>query len=221
MKADVNLNDGSVSPFVNDIPESEALKILIVTRGRSGSSFLGDLLNSYPGTFYSYEPLRTKKEKKFSVPVPHKNDSERNKSIETIQNSFKCKPPEIDKRGCMKCNYHYWNIFKDMAENEKVEQYQKFYSSACTVFPIRLVKTIRFGFEYTESLLLDPQIGNKLKVIFLFRDPRGIYQSYVSKVNWCNEMDKTSGLCNITTFCNLIHDDVQEAMNIQKRYPGK
>ena len=89
------------------------------------------------------------------------------------------------------------------------------------MFPIRLVKTIRLTFKDTEILLLDPKIRNKLKIVFLFRDPRGIFQSYISKVNWCNELDKTSGLCNIDSFCNVIHDDVKEAITIQKRYPGK
>ena len=43
--------------LANSIPPSEARNILIVTRGRSGSSFLGSLIAQHPGTFYSSEPL--------------------------------------------------------------------------------------------------------------------------------------------------------------------
>lgn len=32
-------------------------QVLIVTYGRSGSTFLGDLLRSYPGAYYTFEPL--------------------------------------------------------------------------------------------------------------------------------------------------------------------
>ena len=39
------------------IPEIKQQNIIIVTTWRSGSTFLGSLLNAYPGTFYSFEPL--------------------------------------------------------------------------------------------------------------------------------------------------------------------
>merc|ERR1719420_191885 len=39
------------------IPREKMRKILILTTWRSGSTFLGDLLNHYPGTFYFFEPL--------------------------------------------------------------------------------------------------------------------------------------------------------------------
>ena len=32
-------------------------RILLATTWRSGSTFLGELLNRFPGTFYTYEPL--------------------------------------------------------------------------------------------------------------------------------------------------------------------
>ena len=39
------------------IPVEKARNILIATSPRFGSTFLGDILNHYPGTFYSFEPL--------------------------------------------------------------------------------------------------------------------------------------------------------------------
>ena len=41
----------------DEISPRSAKKILIVTTWRSGSTFLGDLLNHYPGTWYAFEPL--------------------------------------------------------------------------------------------------------------------------------------------------------------------
>ena len=47
---------GSI-PVGEQVPSNSARQILISTSWRSGSSFLGELLNHYPGTFYYFEPL--------------------------------------------------------------------------------------------------------------------------------------------------------------------
>lgn len=39
------------------VPVENARNILIATSWRSGSTFMGDLLNHYPGTFYTFEPV--------------------------------------------------------------------------------------------------------------------------------------------------------------------
>ena len=39
------------------LPVENARNILVATSWRSGSTFLGDLLNHYPGTYYSFEPI--------------------------------------------------------------------------------------------------------------------------------------------------------------------
>ena len=74
------------------------------------------------------------------------------------------------------------------------------YKSACQIFPIHLIKTIRLPFEEANTILMDPEIGNKLKIIFLLRDPRGVHQSVESIVNWCNECSVSNNiyLCNTT-----------------------
>jgi len=44
--------------FLGDsLPPGAAKHVLILTSWRSGSTFLGDILNHYPGTFYTFEPL--------------------------------------------------------------------------------------------------------------------------------------------------------------------
>ena len=39
------------------VPIELSRQILVATTWRSGSTFLGDLLNHYPGVFYYFEPL--------------------------------------------------------------------------------------------------------------------------------------------------------------------
>ena len=50
-KLDMDINS------VNHV-EMQTKYILIVSTWRSGSTFFGDLLTQYPGTYYSYEPLQ-------------------------------------------------------------------------------------------------------------------------------------------------------------------
>ena len=134
-----------------------------------------------------------------------------------IESIFKCKLPEfpID----IKHNFRFYNMLKQKSSRwkesmEKLEKSKQVFSTSCKKFPIRLVKTIRLPFEDAESLLLDPEIGKNLRLIFLFRDPRGRYQSLISKVHWPIPF-------GISSYCNSIHTDVKEAINIKNQYPGK
>jgi hypothetical protein len=50
--------DSAPNYYLGDsIPAKHAKHILVITSWRSGSTFLGDILNHYPGTFYTFEPL--------------------------------------------------------------------------------------------------------------------------------------------------------------------
>ena len=49
------------------LPVSFSRNILIATSWRSGSTFLGDLLNHYPGTFYTFEPIHFLSNKVFNI----------------------------------------------------------------------------------------------------------------------------------------------------------
>ncbi len=41
----------------DSIPFAKSRRILLVATWRTGSSFFGSMLNNFPGTFYSYEPI--------------------------------------------------------------------------------------------------------------------------------------------------------------------
>ena len=47
----------TLSHGVNSSDNSSDLKVVILTRKRSGSSFVGELLNQNPNLFYVFEPL--------------------------------------------------------------------------------------------------------------------------------------------------------------------
>ena len=198
----------------NTILPNESKNILIVTRGRSGSSFLGDLLSSLPGTFYSFEPLHFIKE-----------HSDLSHSIDLIKEVFTCSPSSEYIRHPSKWgptlnhNFRYKNSCKDILSGSEACFIPKVYYSSCPLFPIRLIKTIRLPFEDVETILTDPTLGRKLKVIFLFRDPRGRLQSLKSKVHWCSNNEETNR-CNISNLCTDLKRDLSAAIKLKSRHPG-
>ena len=92
-----------------------------------------------------------------------------------------------------------------------------FYSSTCHKFPIRLIKTVRFRVEDSEKLLLDPDIGKNLKIIFLVRDPRGVMKSRSSQAKWCNFAECS----NPDILCKNMQNDVSAAFRLRVRYTGE
>ena len=207
----------------NHIPASEAINILIVTRGRSGSTFTGNLLSRYPGTFYSYEPLH------YGIKKYGWNDNNKvDDKIDLLKQIFKCEPSEDFVRYskswklALNGNFRFknaCNASKTLQESNACYNSQVYHSS-CPLFPIRLIKTIRIPFENAESMLLDPEIGRTLKIIFLFRDPRGRLQSIKSKMHWCNTKNETVDLCNIHNLCGDLTSDAIAATSLKQKYPG-
>lgn len=191
----------------SNIPSTKARKILIVTHGRSGSSFIGEMLTQYPGTFYSFEPLHLDRDK---LTLEDK--------INRIKQVLKCEPSERfikhsqDWPLSLMNNFRYQNAC--LKSNQESCYLPEVYKSACEMFPIRLIKTIRLLFSGANSLLMDPEIGNKLKVIFLFRDPRGVHQSVKSKAWGDFESD-------IKKKCKELESDTLAAIALKRHHPGK
>ena len=198
------------------ISSTESRNIIIVTRGRSGSSFVGQLLSQYPGTFYSYEPLH------------YRNlEASKEEQVRLIKRVFQCIPSheyiQHPKQwpSVLTHNFRYRDACRDLYIDRRACFFPYLYQTACSLFPIRLIKSIRFPFEHAENLLLDPKVGKTLKIIFLFRDPRGRLQSLKSKVHWCKPRNETIDRCNVSNLCGDLSFQVLEAINVKKKYAGK
>ena len=215
----VNLGIKEISRYKlgSVIQSSESRNILIATRGRSGSSFLGSLLSQYPGTFYSYEPLHFRM---------HETTTE--EQVDLIKQVFRCTPShqyiQHTRRwiALLNHNFRYRDACRSLESLSKNScTLPDIYSSSCSHFPIRLIKSIRFPFGKAEQLLLDPEIGKTLKIIFLFRDPRGRLQSLKHKVHWCKPQNPTIDRCNVPNLCGELKDLVEEALDVKAKYSGK
>ena len=205
----------------DDITARNARHILIASTWRSGSTFLGDLLSRYPGTFYSYEPL---------IYLAHRYDGLSNvtddiksEMVDLISQILQCNPSlgylkhlsEASNRNTMKHNFRMWNMCERLLKKMPVCFNLSVYIETCHLFPIRLIKTVRLRVKETERLLLDPEIGKALKVIVLVRDPRGVMSSRASD-SWC----KGKGCSDLETACNHLKEDILAAFYLKNKYPG-
>ena len=186
--------------------------VLIASTFRSGSSFLGDLINHYPGTFYDYEPL-------YEFP------GIRNKTaaIKLIEDIFKCNFKSED----IKSHFKILSIYGDFFErNKRLSNVcgkifsshepclsSMFYKKTCTVLPIHLIKTVRLRIKETEKFLKEADIHN-FKLVALFRDPRGTMNSR-SNLEWC----KADNCANIEKVCQQLSEDVKATFDLAKKYP--
>ena len=225
----------------NHIAGSDAINILIITRSRSGSTITGDMLSRYPGTFYSYEPLY------FGIKTFGWDDwNDSGHKIWKLKQIFKCDPgiefleyakswPSLFygnfrfKNACFQTSHHIFKhhdfikLFAKLNSRELKKAQEcftpKIYHSVCSLFPIRLIKTIRIPFEAAETMLLDPEIGHTLKIIFLFRDPRARFKSMKS-LNWCAEKQSIN-MCNVNSLCRDSTYDATAATTLKQKYPGE
>ena len=193
--------------------------------GRSGSSFLGECLNRYPGSFYSYEPEKLIYSKQYGDPFY---------GLHNISDHvFKCQPRwkyfEYERRNfdstvnswtALRVNIRLWKIYQaltpDFELSHGVTNMMQLYHSICPLFPIHLTKTILFPINETETVLNDPELSRTLKLIVLFRDPRGILNSLIRSVNW------QIGNRNIMVakICDKMTPDALAVVKLKKNFPG-
>jgi len=210
------------SEIGQSIPVSSTRHILIATTWRSGSTFLGDLLNHYPGTFYYFEPLHY---------YAHAQESNQNLPLdetEFLESLYKC---NFDKKNSgflnhvakdanrfllKNHNFRLWNSCKDILPNELMCLHPTYLNAVCPLFPIKLIKTVRLRVAKVETLLKDKSLN--LKVILLVRDPRGVYNSRSSGAvsQWC----KKDVCADPYTGCSDLSDDLQSALILESQFPG-
>ena len=177
----------------------KAKKVLLLsTTPRSGSSFLGSVLNSYHGSFYVYEPSRQ---------TP--------KSMEEfnwiyLEEGFSCK---INKSKLVYSKLKGINGFtypdciptsdckKKITFTSKKILYKK-----CSSSKFRVIKTVRVRLSNVINLMKNKI--QDLKVIHLMRDPRGSFTS-AAKLDW--------GFRG----CRVYMSDIKAGRIVKKLYPDQ
>lgn len=187
------------------------LKVSIVTTWRSGSTFLGDLISSLPGVFYSYEPM-------------YYFESNNGSKTELIQSLFQCQFPDDYLRFINGLKEHSQNfmmmnqrIWKACEHNRTLCNQPDFVGQLCPSFPIHLMKTVRLQLKELSPLLMDEQSSTDWKIIYLVRDPRGVMSSRTD-LPWC-VLDPA---CNDAgRLCNEVRSDLEEVSRLQSLFPDR
>ncbi|KAG4066075.1 hypothetical protein HA402_001322 [Bradysia odoriphaga] len=199
-----------LTPETNGTP----FRSVIITSWRSGSTFLGEILNAMPGNYYHYEPLM-------------------DFDIIQIRGEPHAKRAVYNLKQFLKCNYTDMNDFLDVAaENEDLLLHNTrlwkycllypqhclnpdFLASFCKLFPLQSMKVVRLRLALAEELLNDPHLN--VRIVLLIRDPRGTMQSRKHRI-WClghSDCDQADILCE-----DLV-SDYNAAEIFLKKYPQR
>ena len=208
----LNLDDGTAAKMDSKKP------ILIISTFRSGSSFLGELINSYPGSFYSFEPLR---------PLVNRDSNE--SKPELIESLFQCRFPSkylkilncllVDGKTEDVCFMpRNWRVWSACQHDTLLCSNADFVNRICSFSTIRLAKVVRMRIKEFEPFLVARSRLLDWKIVYLIRDPRGIMSSRM-ETTWC-ESQRVPNCSSLQNFCNELEDDLIRIERLNKTYPG-
>ena len=200
-----NLSTVSDPPIGPDI--KEAKNILVVAYLRTGSTLLGELINSYPGVFYTFEPF-------------HMMSTDPYSSLKLLREAFRCnfndaytRHRQIQSYSFLDANFRWYSVCKNIFGQSTACQLPEYMNSICLKHPIRLIKAVRLEALYLETILT--HFGSSLKIIYLTRDPRGVMSSRWNR-GWC-----TDDCSSIYSFCQALNNDLTIYEDLKIRYPDQ
>ncbi len=129
-------------------------KIFLVTTWRTGSTFLGELIHSSPGVFYSYEPVHFLQ---YHLPKPS------TKPMELIRSIFGCRFTadylrHVSKRENGGQDFLIMNrrVWQSCRHDSSLCLRPDFVRQLCVHFPVRMIKEVRLTLdEIVDDGLMD------------------------------------------------------------------
>ncbi|XP_042891617.1 carbohydrate sulfotransferase 3-like [Penaeus japonicus] len=182
-------------------PRRPAANVLLLSSiGRSGSSFLGGLLNSHPGAFYIFEPL-------------HLLEAWHRLTEATARESFKqiftCNIRSALLKPLMKeSRFTIRNSYRSLCKSNGTCYDPVEMNRVCSQHSMRIVKTIRTRVAWLVPLLKDPDID--LKILHLVRDPRASVISAAKQ--WDVRPERK---------CANLEEDLQSGRLLNDLFPGR
>ena len=209
----------------------QPVRAMVTTTWRSGSTFLGDIMTSHPGTFYHYEPLLH-----YDI-VQARTGPLAEDAVRTLSSLMRCNytslgrtlsldshPDLLPGRYLQYGKQHQW-LF---SHNERLwahcladgPQFRKSYcwdpvflNSFCPLFPFQSIKTVRLRLNLTQSLVEETNV----KVLLLVRDPRGTVESRKHR-DWCPGNQDCEDPARL---CQDLQSDHQAFLRLSAKYPGR
>lgn len=198
----------------------QPLRAMVVTTWRSGSTFLGDIMNAHPATFYHYEPLLhydIKQARSGALAAD---------AVRTLTDLMHCNYSSIDsylKYGkshpwLFKHNERLWKNCVEGGRDKYRSSYcwkPEFLNRYCPLFPFQSIKTVRLRLNLTKTLVEDPSLN--VRVLLLIRDPRGTMQSRKHR-DWCPNNPDCEDPARL---CSDLVDDYHSFKRLQVTHPTK
>lgn len=187
---------------------------VIFSTWRSGSTFLGDILNAMPGNYYHYEPLIYYDIQQIREP-PISDEA-----LNALRQLLKCNYTSLDEY----LNYaqshnnvfsHNVRLWRNCETHPQFCYEPKFLNAFCRLFPFQSMKVVRLRTALAEPLLIDSSLN--VKILLLARDPRGTVQSRKHR-EWCPGVPDCD---NPAILCKDMVSDYKAAEILLKNYPAR
>ncbi|CAH1793036.1 unnamed protein product [Owenia fusiformis] len=174
-------------------------RIVIMTRRRSGSSFIGELFQRNPDVFYMFEPLK---------PLDILNSKDTPQVIESL--GFK------HLRNTMRCNFDksYVNLLMRFLKQQKTWTMKRIFPECSSYKDIKdkcakkknvVSKTIRI--DSLEGLANN--LGRNFTIILLIRDPRGIFNSRLREKKAYADLSLYEKTTDMKVLCSMNVKDLK------------
>ena len=199
--------------------KNRPIQSMIVTTWRSGSTFLGKVLNSHPVYNYHYEPLH-----QFGIaqvrsgPIAHE-------AVSSLTQLLTCNYTGMEgyMKYNMRKNYQFienkrmWShcLAGGKANTKSYCWNVQFAAQYCKLFPFQSIKTVRMRLNLTESLVADERMN--VKIVLLVRDPRGTMVSRRA-TPWCRGHPDCE---DPSRLCKDLEDDFHSFKKLRKMYPSR
>ncbi|CAH0384583.1 unnamed protein product [Bemisia tabaci] len=199
------------------IPEKggKPLQSVIITTWRSGSTFLGDVLQSVPATMYHYEPLLD-----FDI-LQIRGAPIAGVALKRLKKLLTCNYTGLEEDYLSYGQEHTWLLEHNFRLWNKctVRPYlcwePQFLSPFCKLFPFQIMKVVRVRLSLVEELLEDNNLN--VRILLMVRDPRGTMQSRRHR-EWCpGHPDCWDPL----RLCADLVADYSAALRLSAKYPKR
>ncbi|GFR58348.1 carbohydrate sulfotransferase 1-like [Elysia marginata] len=210
----------------NREPVKKKQQTLLVTFGRSGSSFTSDIIAHNEEVFYTFEPLSffTRPHERASVPRHLLTEDYEDFARRIIESYLTCSFDLDTLKSLANSHLRNSNSTKDFAScfeatNHTGIEHLNCYIQLvqnCTNHRMTLVKTIRFPVKYAKDLMARHP---ELKIIYLIRDPRATLHSQAKVFE---SFRLPEDIVNVSSLhCHWLGEDLVHLQQLRDKFPGR
>ncbi|BFZ25989.1 hypothetical protein BsWGS_29028 [Bradybaena similaris] len=196
-------------------------QLLLVTYGRTGSSFTSAIISHDPGVFHIFEPLHTVINSVFDTNIPEQVKQKAFRIMDAfLQCDFRGFEPSLFEDYLFASSSSTRSLYNCIKNKTLVgtAHVACFLSTwdACRSHNLTLIKTIRFRPEWAEYFLT--RYPN-LKILYLVRDFRAVVYSQARNFKTFTRRGQLAENANIV--CQQAKQDFQIFYQLNAKFPGR